>query len=135
MKQRRLTDVRALLGTPEFTEWWGQLTAARAAMRDASARYEELLAQTTLMEFRAELSQKNAIDTLYGAGEHEDTAANMLFEATDLENKSFKGVGEFEEQRFRASETWYRLGAAEKKRDEARDKKLPDSELRAVRRL
>jgi hypothetical protein len=134
VKQRRLTDVRALLGTPEFTEWWGQLTAARAALRDAAARYDELLAQTTLMEFRAELTQKNAIDTLYRAGEHEDTAANMLFEATDLENKSFKGVGEFEEQRFRASETWYRLGAAEKKRDEARDKKVPDSELRSADR-
>jgi hypothetical protein len=126
VKQRRLSDVRALLGTPEFTDWWTQLTTARSALRDAAVRYEELLAQTTLMEFRAELTQKNAIDTLYRAGEHEDTAANMLFEATDLENKSFKGVGEFEEQRFRASETWYRLGAAEKKRDEAKDKQLPD---------
>lgn len=134
MKQRRLTDVRALLGSVEFTEWWGQLTAARAALRDATARYEELLAQTTLMEFRAELTQKNAIDTLYRAGEHEDTAANMLFEATDLENKSFKGVGEFEEQRFRASEAWYRLGAAEKKRDEAVDKKLPEAEVKNAQR-
>lgn len=134
MKQRRLADVRALLGTPEFTEWWGQLTSARAALRDASARYEELLAQTTLMEFRAELTQKNAIDTLYRAGEHEDTAANMLFEATDLENKSFKGVGEFEEQRFRSSEAWYRLGASEKKRDEARDKKAPEAELKGAER-
>src|SRR6185436_14523554 len=103
-------------------------------MLDAAARYEELLAQTTLMEFRAELSQKNAIDTLYRAGEHEDTAANMLFEATDLENKSFKAVGEFEEQRFRASETWYRLGASEKKVDEAKDKKVSDAELRAAER-
>lgn len=134
MKQRRLADVRSLLGTPEFTEWWRQLTSARAALRDAGARYEELLAQTTLMDFRAELTQKNAIDTLYRAGEHEDTAANMLFEATDLENKSFKGVGEFEEQRFRSSEAWYRLGAAEKKRDEARDKKAPDAELKAAER-
>jgi hypothetical protein len=134
VKQRRLADVRALLGSPEFNEWWGQLTSARAAMREASARYEELLAQTTLMEFRAELTQKNAIDTLYRAGEHEDTAANMLFEATDLENKSFKGVGEFEEQRFRASEAWYRLGAAEKKRDEAKDKKLAEAEQKAAGR-
>ncbi len=134
MKQRRLADVRALLGTVEFTEWWGQLTAARAALRDATARYEELLAQTTLMEFRAELTQKNAIDTLYRAGEHEDTAANMLFEATDLENKSFKGVGEFEEQRFRASEAWYRLGAAEKKRDEAVDKQLGEVEVKNAQR-
>jgi len=86
------------------------------------------------MEFRAELTQKNAIDTLYKAGEHEDTAANMLFEATDLENKSFKGVGEFEEQRFRASESWYRLGAAEKKVSDLKDKKGDPSELNTAER-
>jgi hypothetical protein len=134
VKQRRLADVRALMATPEFTEWWAQLTQARTALRETSARYDELLAQTTLMEFRAELSQKNAIDTLYRAGEHEDTAANMLFEATDLENKSFKAVGEFEEQRYHASEAWYRQGAAEKKLEESKDKKLPEAELRAAER-
>lgn len=134
MKQRRLSEVRALLSTPEFTEWWGQLNASRVTLRDAAGRYEELLAQTTLYEFRAELTQKNAIDTLYRAGEHEDTAANMLFEATDLENKSFKAVGEFEEQRFHASEAWYRQGAAEKKLDEAREKKLAEAELKAIER-
>src|SRR3954469_4815498 len=99
MKQKRLTEVRSLIASADFKQWWDQLNAVRDALREAEARYEELLGQCTLMEFRAELSQKNAIDTLYRAGEHEDTAANMLFEATELENKSFKGVGEFEEQR------------------------------------
>src|SRR6185369_135828 len=95
---------------------------------------DELLAQVALMEFRAELTQKNAIDTLYRAGEHEDTAANMLFEATELENKSFKGISDFEEQRVRASELWYRLGAAEKKLEEAREQKRSESDLRSVER-
>jgi hypothetical protein len=134
VKQRRLTDVRALLGTPEFTEWWGQLQAARAALNDTKAKYDELLAQVTLMEFRAELTQKNAIDTLYKAGEHEDTAANMLFEATDLENRSFKGVGDFEEQRYRASEAWYRLGALEKKVSDLKDRKRDPDEVSASER-
>jgi hypothetical protein len=134
VKQRRLSDVRALLGTPEFTEWWSQLQAARTALKDARVKYDELLAQVALMEFRAELTQKNAIDTLYKAGEHEDTAANMLFEATDLENKSFKGVGEFEEQRFRASEAWYRLGASEKKVSDHKDRKGDPVELATAER-
>ena len=123
MKQKRLNEVRALIASPDFQQWWAQLNAARDALKDSEARYEELLGQGTLMEFRAELTQKNAIDTLYRAGEHEDTAANMLFEATELENKSFKGVEDFEEQRSRASDIWYRLGAAEKHLEEAIERK------------
>ncbi len=132
MKQKRLHEVRALISSADFQAWWGHLNTARDTLREAEARYEELLGQSTLTEFRAELTQKNAIDTLYRAGEHEDVAANMLFEATELENKSFKGVEDFEHQRIRASETWYRLGAAEKHLDEAREKKHSAAELVAL---
>lgn len=129
MKQKRLTEVRALIASADFQAWWAQLNAVRDQLRASEERYEELLGQSTLTEFRAELTQKNAIDTLYRAGEHEDVAANMLFEATELENKSFKGVADFEEQRIRASDTWYRLGAAEKHLEEAREKKHSAREL------
>ncbi len=132
MKQKRLNEVRALINSPDFQQWWGQLNAVRDALKDAETRYEELLGQCTLMEFRAELTQKNAIDTLYRAGEHEDAAANMLFEATELENKSFKGVEDFEEQRVRASELWYRLGAAEKHLEEAIEKKHSSQEVQEL---
>ena len=53
------------------------------------ARHVELLAQVNLMEFRAEFTQKNAIDSLYLAGEYEDTAAQLLAEASEIENKSY----------------------------------------------
>ncbi len=106
--------------------------AVREALRAAEDRYEELLGQSSLGEFRAELTQKNAIDTLYRAGEHEDVAANMLFEATELENKSFKGIADFEEQRIRASDTWYRLGAAERHLEEAQEKKHSAGEVFAL---
>ncbi len=132
MKQKRLNEVRALISSADFQAWWSQLNDNREGLRGLEERYEELLGQCTLTEFRAELTQKNAIDTLYRAGEHEDTAANMLFEATELENKSFKGVAEFEEQRIRASETWYRLGAAEKHLEEAREKKHSAGEVLAL---
>lgn len=134
MKQRRLSEVRALVASDEFQRWWQQLVAARASLADAGARYEELLAQESLMEFRAELSQKTAIDTLYRAGEHEDNAASMLVEANELENKSFRGVADFEEQRFRASESWYRLGALEKELDEATEHKRAEAELKGLQR-
>jgi hypothetical protein len=121
VKPKRLSEVRALIALPEFQEWWEQLVAARVAAKTAFEQYDELLSQTTLTEFRAELTQKNAIDTLYRAGECEDSAANMLFEATELENRSYAAIGEFEEQRFKVSEIWYRLGAAEKSAEEKRE--------------
>lgn len=138
MKAKRLSEVRALIALPEFQDWWAQLNAARAELSSAQERYDELLSQTTLMEFRAELTQKNAIDTLYRAGECEDSAANMVVEATELENRSFRGVADFEEQRFRVSEIWYRLGATEKNLDEKRElhakqpSKRTEAELKAA---
>ncbi|MFZ5470771.1 MAG: hypothetical protein ACOZIN_15175 [Myxococcota bacterium] len=120
MKQKRLAEVRALVAQPELQDWWAKLLAAREEARVAKERYDELLSQTILTEFRAELTQKNAIDTLHRAGECEDSAATLLFEATVLENQSFQAVSDFEEQRFKVSELWYRLGAAEKNLEDDR---------------
>jgi hypothetical protein len=121
MKPKRLAEIRALLSEPDFQGWWDALQRARVELSAREKAYDELLSQTTLMEFRAELTQKNAIDTLYRAGACEDAAANMVFEATELENRSFRAVADFEEQRYRASEVWYRLGAAEKLLDERKE--------------
>jgi len=114
MKARRLSEVRQLVASPEFRGWWESLVSARRASDDSRERHEELLSQAMLMDFRAELAQKNAIDTLYRAGEFEDDAARMAVESQELENVSFKVVAEFEEQRYRASETWYRACAFER---------------------
>lgn len=120
-KAHRLAELKELLASPELQAWWDALSAARVALEEASGRYDELLTQAMLMDFRAELAQKNAIDTLYRSGEFEDAAASLLAESTDLENQSFKSVSDFEELRFRASESWYKLGAAERQLDELRD--------------
>lgn len=124
MKPRRLLELRTLLSHPDFQEWWSALSQRRGELVTARARYEELLSQTTLMEFRAELTQKNAIDTLYRAGELEDVAASMVAEAQGLENRSMSVLAEFEEHRFITSEFWYRLGAAEKTLEEKREAHL-----------
>lgn len=140
MKPKRLPELRALITEPEFQEFWAELLKARHQARAAQESYDELLSQVALTEFRAELTQKNAIDTLYRAGECEDSAANMLFEATELENRSFRAVADFEEQRYKVSELWYRLGAAERDLEEKRQQheklksKRSESELRGSER-
>ena len=134
MKPKRLQELKELVASPLFREWWNQVLGARLALADTQARYDELLAQATLMEFRSELTQKNAIDTLYQAGEREDASATLLFEATDLENRSFRQVSDFEEQRIKASDLWYRLGAAERVLEEAKAKNLTGPELKTAER-
>jgi hypothetical protein len=121
MQSRRLTEVRDTLRSQEFQTWWEELQAAQAARAEAREKYDELLTQAMLMDFRAELAQKNAIDTLYRAGEFEDQASTMMAEAQDLENSSFKVVAEYEEHRYHVSELWYRLGATEKSLEEGKD--------------
>lgn len=120
MKARRLSEVRQLVASPEFKGGWDALVKLRGARDDTRERHEELLSQAMLMEFRAELAQKNAIDTLYRAGELEDAAAKMAAEAQELDNASFKVVADFEEQRLRASEFWYRVCAAERHAEQLR---------------
>jgi hypothetical protein len=134
MRARRLDEVRELIASPDFRSWWQALVAARIALADAEAHRDELLAQLTSMEFRAELSQKHAIDTLYRGGEAEDAAAHLLAEAETLENRSFPGVAAFEEQRYRVSELWYRLGALESQVEHARDGKQPAAQVLALER-
>ncbi len=132
MKARRLTEVRSLVASPEFQAWFKELVDLREKLKDVEAKRDELLGHLHLMEFRAELAQKNAIDTLYRAGEHEDQSAQMLAEAEELENKSFPGVAAFEEGRFKTSELWYRLGAAEKAVEDAKQAKRPADEIVAL---
>ncbi|MBL9039211.1 MAG: hypothetical protein JNG84_11895, partial [Archangium sp.] len=58
----------------------------------------------------------------------------LLAESTELENRSFPGVASFEEQRFRVSELWYRLGAAERELDDAKERTPPAGDVQALER-
>ncbi len=121
MKVTSLSEVKELVASADFLAWWEDFRRERAAEAAAAEHFDELLAQATLVDFRAELAQKNAIDTLYRAGACEDAAANLLAEATEVENRSFEVVATYEEHRFKVSEIWYRLGATEKAMDEIRE--------------
>jgi hypothetical protein len=122
MKVKSLSEVKELIASPGFLAWWQELSAARGAEASALERLDEIMTQSTLMDFRADLAQKNAIDTLYRAGGCEDSASKLLADATALENRSFEVVATFEEHRFKVSELWYRLGAAEKGLEEIRER-------------
>jgi len=120
LKAKWAREVRAILDSEAFGRWLRELAVAREDLGETADRYEELLGQANLMEFRAELTQKNAIDTLYRAGEYEDAAALLLAEATELDNTSFEAVGTFEQHRLRTSDLWSRVQAIEFEIEESR---------------
>ena len=113
MKALWLREVRAVLAREDFIEWWKALVGLEQELTKVRERHEEMLAQANLTEFRAELTQKNAIDTLYRAGELEDAAALMLAESAEIENKAYEAVANFESQRISVSDSYSQMGAVE----------------------
>jgi hypothetical protein len=126
-KAHRLAEVRELLATPSFQAWWTELNTLQGELTQAREKHEELLTQAQLMDFRAELVQKDAIDTLYRAGESEDAATQQQSQADALENQGLQALAQFESQRVITSEVWYRLNASTKAGDQAQ----PDPALAA----
>jgi hypothetical protein len=114
MKSIRLGDLRELLQGPAFSAWWADWSGAVAALADAQARHEDLLSQAEMMSVRSELAQRAGVEAFSRAGEAEDGATRSAAEAQGLENRALELVGEYEEQRFRTSDLWVRLGGAEK---------------------
>jgi hypothetical protein len=121
VKTIRLSELQELLQSQPFAAWWADFQGAAAAAREARLHHEDLVAQAQLMELRAELAQRAAIDVFSSAGELEEGAARMGAEAQALENRALEIVGSYEEQRFRASDVWYRLGGAERAVELARE--------------
>src|SRR4051812_4555322 len=121
MRPVRLVEVRNLVSQPDFQDWWEQLRSALDDLQEAQSRWQQSLKDTAVSEFNAELAQKNAIDTLYRAGECEDAAATLSSEATDAENAAFQLVSQYEDLRIHVSEAWYRLGALEKSVEERKE--------------
>jgi hypothetical protein len=113
MKALWLREVQATLASEEFDAWWRALVELEHRQAESRARHEELLSQVNLARYRAEFTQKNAIDTLYLAGELEDSAAQLLAETAEIENKAYEAVANFESQRIAVSDIYSQMGAAE----------------------
>ena len=114
MRAIRLSELRDLLQGGPFTAWWADHAAAVAAEREATARRAERAEAFRLAELAADAAQREAMDCFSLAGEEEDEAARAAAEAQSHENHALARVASFEEQRFRTSDLWYRLGAAER---------------------
>ncbi len=121
MRSVRLGDLRELLQGAAFAAWWTEHGRAVAALQEARARHEDLVSQAEMMLLRSELAQRGAVDALSSAGDAEDEGAKSVAEAQSLENRALELVGEYEEQRFRTSDLWVRVGAAERTVEERRE--------------
>ena len=113
MKALWLREVLAFLERDDFQTWFSTLVDSEGQLKQVLDRSEELLAQVNLINYRAEQTQKQAIDTLYQAGELEDTAAQLLAEVSEIENRSYEAVASFENQRITVSDIFNRMGATE----------------------
>ena len=121
MKALRLSELQELLQSQPFVAWWADFQRAVASAREARLQDEDLVSQAQLMELRAELAQRAAVDVFTAAGESEEAAARTAAEAQALENHALEIVGAFEDQRFRTSDLWYRVGGAERAVEVARE--------------
>jgi hypothetical protein len=110
MRALRLGEVKELLKSQAFQAWWAEHGQLFSALKDVLVRYEEVLAQAEMMELRSELSQRAAIDAFSRSGEAEDRGRAEAAQAQSVENRALQLVALFEEQRFKTSDLWYRLG-------------------------
>ncbi len=121
MKSLRLGELRELLQGATFSAWWAEHARAVAELRDARVRDEELSAQSETMMLRSELAQRAAVDAFGRAGDAEEEGARLAADAQGLENRALELVGRYEDQRFRTSDVWVRLGGAERLAEERRE--------------
>jgi hypothetical protein len=121
MKAVRLGELRELLESAAFSAWWTDWQHATTARNDARVRHEDLVAQSELMALRSELVQRAAVEAFSRSGDVEDEGTRWSAQAQIEENHALALVGEFEQQRLRASEAWMRVGGAEKALEERRE--------------
>jgi hypothetical protein len=121
MRPVRLGELRDLLQGAAFAAWWSEWQAAAAAVREARARRDDLASQAELMALRSELAQRAAVDAFSHGGDADDEGRRWTADAHAQENRALELVGEYEEQRFRTSDLWVRLGGAEKALEDRRE--------------
>jgi hypothetical protein len=126
MKAVRLGDLRELLESTAFGAWWTDWQRATSTVRDARLRHEDLVAQSELMALRSEIAQRAGVDAFSRSGEIEDEGTRWSAGAQTDENRALALVGEYEQQRARASDAWVHLGGAEESLEERREAAASD---------
>lgn len=118
-KAKWIDEVVDVVSSDKFADWLTGVHRARKNLKESVERYEELLTQVNLVEFRAELAHRNAIDTLERANRLEDSSARLANEAAVLENDSFEVVSQYEMQRDRTTKLWEQMGGIDLLLEEA----------------
>jgi hypothetical protein len=121
MKAVRLGELRELLESAAFSAWWTDWQRATSTRDDARVRHDDLVAQSELMALRSEIVQRAAVEAFSRSGDVEDEGTRWTAQAQLEENRALALVGEFEQQRARASEAWMRVGGADKALEERRE--------------
>jgi hypothetical protein len=114
MRAVSLSELRELLQSQPFRSWWKEYEEALRAEAEARGRQEHLVEGLRLADVEAEAVQRRAIDAFSEAGSADEEAARIAGEAQAHEVRALEHVGRFEDQRFRTSDLWYRLGGAER---------------------
>ena len=114
MRAVPLRELRALIESAPFAAWWGDFWRALAAEREVQARHLAIAAEHRRAELEADLAQRQAVDTFSEAGHADEVAARVGAESQAHEVEALEKVGRFEEQRFRTSDLWYRVGGMER---------------------
>jgi chromosome segregation ATPase len=111
MKAKYLKELRNLLESDEFKEWWSKYNEKKVEISHLESSIDEMMANENLHTFRANLIQKRALDRIEDSSQMEALAAKWLAEASDMDNKSYEAVAKFESKRVEVSELWFRVGA------------------------
>jgi uncharacterized coiled-coil DUF342 family protein len=111
MKSKYLKEIKNLLESAAFKEWWAKYSEKQREILNITAEIDKILAEENNHIFNANLAQKKALDRIEESSQMEALAAKWLAEASDMDNKSYEAVAKFESKRVEVSELWFRVGA------------------------
>ena len=109
MKAKWVHEIESLVRSVEFSEWYQEFIELSNGLKKVKLAREDLLAQASMMNARADFGQQCADEKLFGAGECEDSGAAAHAEFAEIENSSFEALSAYEVQRQKASDTWMEL--------------------------
>lgn len=128
MKAKRIREIRDILESSAFQNWFQRYSDVQTAIRQTQERRQELLADANMVRFRADSTQRRADDKLFQAGEFENRSVEAEAEFAQIENDSFETLSAFEVQRQATTQSWMETSAAEKVLEDERQR---SADLRA----
>ncbi len=111
MKAKYLKEIKNLLESPAFKEWWGKYSEKQKEIINITSEIDKIMAEENNHRFNANLVQKRALDRIEESSQMDALAAKWTAEASDMDNKSYEAVARFESKRVEVSELWFKVGA------------------------